>query len=72
MQIFDNRRKFARYTVIIGHNVYRMSNNPHLITGVNSHDGIATKRIIRRAGKQVNFDDLNHNVREAIMLRKVV
>ena len=72
MQIYDNKRNFDRYTVILGYDVYKMSNNPHLISGVNQYHGIVNKRTIKKAGKQVNFNDLNPKVQEAIMLRKVV
>lgn len=70
MQIYDNKRRFDRYLVIINGNAYRMSNNPDHVYGMNQWAGPANKRIIRRAGKQVVFEDLNHKVQEAIRIRE--
>ncbi len=70
MQIYDNRRRFERFTVITNGNAYRMSNDPSHVHGVNVWIGLATKRIVKRAGVPINFDDLNPKVQEAINVRR--
>lgn len=73
MQIYDNGGKtFDRYCVIIGDEVYEMSDNAKSPNGFNQYccrtDELRPDRNV--LGKEVRFEDLPLAVKQAIQDRK--
>ena len=70
MELFDNGgRTFDRYTVILGEDVYTMSEHPLSPDGVNLYGGEIGDTNEDR-GARVVFDDLPAEVQEAIRQRQ--
>lgn len=70
--VYDNEKTFDRYTIIIGRDVYSMSENALSPQGYNQYCfTLSKKQQISNVGKRVPFNALPEAVKKAIKRRLI-
>ena len=71
VKVYDNGGvSFDRYTVIIGREVYSMSDNPLSYNGFNQYVCEFNQLHLNDTHKKIKFSELPENVKKAIFDRK--
>lgn len=70
LKVLDNGGKtFDRYTVVIGWDVFTMSQNPLSPQGVNQYMGTFLSLTFRKEDKEIKWEDVPDDVKAAIQER---